>query len=63
MPLVHLLGVGQLGRCPLTAAAQAPFVSLYLSPEDGQLDLLVIDLEAMVSSTKASRIASANLGV
>ena len=42
---IHLLGVGQLGSRPPSATAQTPLVGLDLSTEDGQLDLLVVDLE------------------
>ena len=45
LPLIHLFGVRQFGRCPLTTATQAPLVRFDLSPEDGQLDLLVVNLE------------------
>ena len=63
LPLIHLLGVGQLRSRPPTAAAQALLVGLHLSPEDGQLDLLVVDLDGCQYSTKASRIASVTLAL
>ena len=47
--MIHLLSVGQLGRCPLTAATQPSLIGLHLGPKDGQLDLLVVDLEANVN--------------
>ena len=44
--------------------AQTSLVGIHLSSEDGQLDLLIIDLEdGCQYSTRASRIASANLGM
>ena len=49
LPLIHLLGIRQLRRCSPTTAAQAPLIGLHLSPKDGQLDLLVIDLEVDVN--------------
>ena len=62
LPLIHLLGIRQLRSCLLTATAQPSFVGLNLSPEDSQLDLLVIDLEdGCQYSTRASRIASVTL--
>ena len=64
LPLVHLLRIRQLGRCPLTTAAQAALVGFHLGPKDGQLDLLVVNLEdGCQYSTKASRIASATLAL
>ena len=49
MPLVHLLRIRQLRCCPLTATTQSSLVGLHLGPKDGQLDLLVVDLEANVN--------------
>ena len=64
MPLIHLFGVRQLGSRPLPTATQAALVSLHLGTEDGQLDLLVVNLEDRCQySTKASRIASATLAL
>ena len=57
--MVHLLGIQQLRSCPLTAAAQAPLVGFHPGPEDGQLDLLVVNLEdGCQYLTRASRITS-----
>ena len=45
LPLVHLFGVQQLRSCLLTTTAQPTFVGIHLSPEDSQLDFLIVDLE------------------
>ena len=62
LPLVHLFSIGQLRSCPPTAAAQAALVGFHLGSEDGQLNLLVIDLgDGCQYSTEASRIPSVTL--
>ena len=64
LPLIHFLGIRQLGSRPLTTSAQTPFVGLHLGPKDGQLDLLVVDLEdGCQYSTEASRIPSVTLAL
>ena len=63
LPLIHLLGIGQLGSGPPATATETLLVGLHLGAKDGQLDLLVINLEdGCQYSTEASRIASGNLG-
>ena len=63
LPLVHLFSVGQLGSCPTPTTAQASLVGFYLGPQDGQLDLLVINLEdGCQYSTKSVKDCKRHLG-